>query len=148
MKKMIFLALLALTASAAQATEQPERIFKFDFQCSFQDRGGPEFTAQARVFADVNTTFGIGDSRGGIRNATNLIAVYFDDELIAANSAILNSQERFVQIQDANGSPSIFVRRDDHRIGPEWMKYEAFLAFDNARRIPGFCKVRSNLHDH
>jgi hypothetical protein len=148
MKKLMILALLALTVSAAQAAEQPLKVFKFDFKCDFKRDNGPDFSALATVYADVNTTWAIGEQSRNNANAVNLIAVSVDDTLITASSAILNSQDRYVQIQSINGSPSIFVRRDDHRLGTEWMKYDAYLAFDANHRIPGSCQVRSDLRDH
>jgi hypothetical protein len=148
MKKLMILALLALTVSVAQAAEQPLKVYKFNFKCDFKRDNGPDFSALATVYADVNNTWSIGEQSRDYSNAVNLIAVAVDDTLIVASNAILNSQDRYVQIQSVNGSPSIFVRRDQKKIGTEWMKYDAFLAFDSNRRIPGTCQVRSDLGDH
>jgi hypothetical protein len=142
MKKFLMLGVLALMVGSAQAAEQgsvqPRELFRYDFRCEFKKDNGPDFLAMARVFADNNYDQSTRD------NLTNLIAVTADDSLIAANSATLTSGQHVVVISDANGSPSIVVKRDSTRgAGPEWMKYDAWLAFDSNHKIPGSCEVRA-----
>ncbi len=141
--------MFAIAAVAPAHADDRNNLFRFDFKCEFdRDDMTPsspreEIEVQARVFAELrhmNATDGATIKNS--KNLDNLIAAEFDDSLIVAESAVLNSTQRFVQITGVSGSPSLIIPRK-HDISTEWMRYEAFLKFGDRKPLRGECNVRA-----
>ncbi len=146
--------MFALMASAPVHADERDGLFRFDFKCEFRRDNTTtsptderqEFKADARVFAELRRMNNRDDDKS-TSNLENLISVKFDDQLIVAESAVLNSGRKAVVITGVSGSPSIIVIRKND-ISTEWMRYEAFLKFGDRRAIEGSCEVRAERVDH
>ncbi|MFL5812547.1 MAG: hypothetical protein ACJ763_03135 [Bdellovibrionia bacterium] len=162
MKKTIAFSLFALlasfaTAHAADDQRWAERLFRFDFNCTFgnqmtasEQQRGREFEAVARVFANVRVDHESHNVENMFDNAVqteglrNLLAVARNGNLFYADGALLNSGKREVVIAAANGQRlAIVIPRKDHDApAAEWMLYPAALILGE-HKIPGACEVRA-----
>ena len=178
MNKVVLMGVIATlatsaTARASDSWDHGRRLFQYDFKCSFDDRDSQgvdtdtvspvptdnrreRCNASARVFA-----FARERDRDGLANIEmardrfNLLTVSCDNRLIYADSAILESRLRYVEIEAPSGLPAILVLRNDDDHGPGMssgsiddggMKFRANLRL-REDRLRGECEVRRRRLD-
>lgn len=173
MKKVVLMGVIAMLATGATARaadsdslNRERRLFQYDFSCHFKDRDNSGGTASderdrcqasARVFAWARDRDRDGMTSIELaRDRFNLLTVSCDNRLIYADSAVLESKLRYVEIEAPSGLPAIFVIRKDDDHAPDMttgsidddkgMTFRSTLEL-REERLRGECEVHRHAVD-
>lgn len=142
MKKTILamMALTAATTSAFASETERTRLYRFDFDCGFNNE--VTCTANAHIVAPGDRHRD-RDRDMNDMNRKNLLSVSCGGTLIYAGPAALESDRHVVKIAPPGGhTPAIIIPRHDREFSAEWMSYRSFLRVRH-EKIPGECRVRA-----